>query len=66
MAKSKRNNSVILHGYLNLDNGTITEVIEKKNQEPETYVYSYDSIVKQFNGKHIAISIRETNELESD
>jgi hypothetical protein len=66
MAKSKRNNSVILHGYLNLDKGTITEVIEKKNQEPETYVYSYDSIVKQFNGKQVAISIRETNELESD
>jgi hypothetical protein len=66
MAKSKRNNSVILHGYLNLDKGTITEVIEKKNQEPETYVYSYDSIVNQFNGKHIAISIRETTELESD
>lgn len=66
MAKSKRNNSVILHGYLNLDDGTITEVIEKKNQEPETYVYSYDSIVKQFNGKQVAISIRETTELESD
>lgn len=66
MAKSKRNNSVILHGYLDLDKGTITEVIEKKNQEPETYVYSYDSIVNQFNGKHIAISIRETTELESD
>ena len=66
MAKSKRNNSVILHGYLDLDKGIITEVIEKKNQEPETYVYSYDSIVNQFNGKHIAISIRETTELESD
>ena len=66
MAKSKRNNSVILHGYLNLENGTITEVIEKKNQEPETYVYSYDSIVQQFNGKQVAISIRETTELESD
>ena len=66
MAKSKRNNSVILHGYLDLDKGIITEVIEKKNQEPETYVYSYDSIIKQFNSKHIAISIRETTELESD
>jgi hypothetical protein len=66
MAKSKRNNSVILHGYLDLDKGNITELIEKKNQEPETYVYSYDSIIKQFDGKQIAISIRETTELESD
>jgi hypothetical protein len=66
MAKSKRNNSVILHGYLNLDEGTITEIIEKKNQEPETLVYSYDSIIKQFDNKQIAISIRETTELESD
>jgi hypothetical protein len=66
MAKSKRNNSVILHGYLNLEDGTITEIIEKKNSEPEEYVYPYDSIVEQFNGKQVAISIRETTELESE
>jgi hypothetical protein len=65
MAKSKRNNSVLLHGYLNLENGTITEVIEKKNQEPEEYVYDYNSLVSQFNGKEVVISIRESNELES-
>lgn len=65
MAKSKRNNSVLLHGYLDLENGTITEVIEKKNQEPEEFVYDYHSLVSQFNGKQVAISIRETTELES-
>lgn len=65
MAKSKRNNSVLLHGFLDLENGTVTEVIEKKNQEPEEYIYDYNSLVRQFNGKQVAISIRETNEIES-
>jgi hypothetical protein len=65
MAKSKRNNSVLLHGYLDLSNGTITEIIEKKNQEPEEYVYDYNSLVANFDGKQIAISIRETTDLES-
>lgn len=65
MAKSKRNNSVLLHGFLDIENGTITEVIEKKNQEPEEFIYDYNSLVRQFNGKQVAISIRETNEIES-
>jgi YonK protein len=65
MAKSKRNNSVPLHGYLDLENGTVTEIIEKKNQESEELIYDYNSLVSQFNGKQVAISIRETNELES-
>jgi YonK protein len=65
MAKSKRNNSVLLHGYLDLEAGTITEIVEKKNQDPEEYVYDYKSLVSHFDGKQIAISIRETTELES-
>jgi hypothetical protein len=65
MAKSKRNNSVLLHGYLDLQEGTVTEVIEKKNAEPEEYVYDYHALIDKFNGKQVAISIRETTELES-
>lgn len=65
MAKSKRNNSVLLHGYLDLKNGTITEIIEKKNQESEEFVYDYNALIEKFNGKQVAISIRETTELES-
>jgi hypothetical protein len=65
MAKSKRNNSVLLSGYLDLRNGTVTEVIEKKNQETDEIVYDYTSLIEQFDGKQVAISIRETTELES-
>jgi hypothetical protein len=65
MAKSKRNNSVLLHGFLDLEAGTVTEIIEKKNAEPEEYVYNYHDLIDKFNGKQVAISIRETTELES-
>jgi len=66
MAKSKKNNSVILHGYFDQKAGTVTEIIEKKNKDPEIHVYPFDSIVKQFDGKDVVISIRETTELPSD
>lgn len=67
MAKSKINNSVLLHGFLNIDDeeSTITEVIKKKSEEIEL-TYDLNSILKKFNDKEVVISIRETKELESN
>ena len=67
MAKSKINNSVLLHGFLNIgdEESTITEVIKKKNDEIEL-TYDLNSILKKFNNKEVVISIRETKELESN
>ena len=55
MTKSRKNNSVLLHGFLNVEDGIVTEVIEKKNQETEEYVYNLKSILEQFNDKEVAI-----------
>jgi hypothetical protein len=60
MAKSKLNVGYSLSGFLDLDNGTITEMTKEEDK-----VYDFDNILRQFNGKEVAITIKETSELES-
>lgn len=58
--KSKRNHSVVLTGLLDIEEGTITEVMEDAD-----IVYNINEIINAFNGKEVSITVRETNELES-
>ena len=58
--KSKRNHSVMLTGFLDVDDGTITE-----NVSDVDIIYNLNEIIRAFNGKEVSITVRETNELES-
>lgn len=60
MAKSKRNLGYSLSGFLDLDEGTITE--QTKDEE---LVFDFDNIIRQFNGKEVTVTIKEVSELES-
>lgn len=57
---SKRNTSVSLNGLLDLDDGTITETTKDAD-----LVYRFDEILRQFNGRNVTISIKESSELET-
>jgi hypothetical protein len=56
---SKKNTTVTINGLLDVDEDTITEIT--KNAD---LVYNFKEILRQFNGKDISLTIKESTELD--
>lgn len=59
MAKSKRTNQVNLSGELDFESGTVTEY-----DKEDINTYSWFNELKAFDGKEIAITIKEQDPLK--
>lgn len=58
MGKSTKSVTYNVKGVLDLENGTVTEISKE-----EEVVYDFTEILAQFDGKEIAMSIKETSEI---